>query len=72
MINFDHNKITEARWKKGLTRKALAQKLKMAESTVGAIERGLSNSPYSIKRIADFLDLTMDELLKKTKTKKEA
>ena len=72
MIIFNHNKLTEARWKKGWTRKTLAKIADLSESTVGAIERGLANNPSSVKKIADVLDLKMEDLLVKPKAKKEA
>ena len=56
--------VQEVRVERGLSQEALAARVELARSTVGAIERGEVNVLYTvILRLAAGLDVTVAELL---------
>ena len=59
-----HDKLNEKRKELGYSIKCVAQGVKMPERTVSRIFSGETPSPYisTIKPIADFLDISLDEL----------
>lgn len=63
IMKIDTNKIQRARTIRGWTRRRLALAAGVDPATVGRIERGITQNPESLKKIADVLGLSMEELL---------
>lgn len=62
-------KLSELRKQKGLSRKQLAELFSLSEVTVGAYERGLRQPNFeTLYRLADFFDVTIDELIGRDST----
>ena len=65
MINFPQ-KLKELRMEKGLTQKQLADALETTDDSIYSWERGRSQPSLEMLRsIADFFDVTVDDLLEK-------
>jgi len=62
-MSFDIAKIRRARLLAGLSQNALAAKVGLDPSSISILERGLiKGKPETIKKIADTLGLTMEEI----------
>jgi transcriptional regulator with XRE-family HTH domain len=58
------DKIKNLRKEKGVTQQELANAVEVVQSTIGMIESGKkTGSPKTLKKIADFFDVTVDYLL---------
>jgi transcriptional regulator with XRE-family HTH domain len=65
-MKYDIDKVIRARRVRGWTQAKLAKRIERASSTISGIERGSSDpSPTTMKRIADELDLDMEDLVLK-------
>jgi len=62
-MKIDTRKIQRARTIRGWTRRRLATAAGVDPATVSRIERGTSRNPETIKKVADILGLSMEELL---------
>lgn len=58
------DKVKKLRESKGITQQELADKINLSQSTIGMIESGKKiGSPSTLKKIADFFNVTVDYLL---------
>lgn len=62
-MKIDTEKIQRARTIRGWTRRRLAAAAGVDPATIGRIERGISQNPETVKKVADILGLAMEELL---------
>lgn len=62
------DKIKNLRKERGITQQELATSIDVVQSTIGMIESGKKiGSPKTLKKIADFFDVTVDYLLSDNK-----
>lgn len=62
------DKIKNLRKERGITQQELANAIEVVQSTIGMIESGKKvGSPKTLKKIADFFDVTVDYLLSDNK-----
>jgi len=62
-MNINTKKIQRARIIRGWTRRRLAAAAGVDPATIGRIEQGTSLNPETVKKVADILGLSMEELL---------
>ena len=60
---YDLELIKKYRLRKGLTQGQAAKLLGIHKRTFSRIENGLSSHPATLKRVADFLEIPMNELI---------
>lgn len=66
------NNIYNLRIKKGLTQREIAEKLSISDKAISKWENGTSKpSVYNLQKLANIFDITLEELLKVSKEKKE-
>lgn len=63
IMKIDTKKIQRARAIRGWTKRRLAAAVGVDPATIARIERGLTQNPETIKKVADTLGLSMEELL---------
>ena len=56
-------KLRAARIRHGLSQRGLAMELRISNQAIGLIERGKSKSPKTLKAIADYLGVSMDDVV---------
>lgn len=62
-MKYNTELIKKYRLIKGLSRVALADLVGVHYLTISRIEKGMSQNPATIKKIADILDLPMEDLV---------
>ncbi len=62
-MRFDGTLIKKTRMLKGWSQKRLAAAAAVDQATVCNIERGKTNNPENVKKVADVLGLEMESLL---------
>ncbi len=71
-MKIDTQKIEKRRFLSGWSKSELARRAGVDQSTVGRVERGETLKPDTIKRIAEALQLTVEDLLIEEKSSKSA
>ena len=62
-MEIDTKPLERERIKRGWSKARLAKHLKLDPSVIGRVERGENRAPDTVKRIADFLGVPMEEIV---------
>jgi transcriptional regulator with XRE-family HTH domain len=62
-MTYDIDRLITARIHRGLSQRALAEALGISNQLISLIENGRNKSPKTLKKIADYLQVPMEEVV---------